>query len=104
MIKYSLLYAHLKTATKASTKASLHDNIFFAGNVGGFVPTSVNTSPVVQQPPPQVVVVTNTQLGRQWQHPMRVTCPNCRENITTSVSSTTGTTAWILAAVMCFVG
>ena len=66
------------------------------GTGGGFVP--VNSPQAIPQ---QVVVVTNTR----WSpNPMVVTCPFCRANVTTSISSEPGAMAWIVGGLLCVFG
>merc|ERR1719210_526850 len=66
------------------------------GAPGGFVP--VNPPQAVPQ---QVVVVTNT---RWAPNPMTITCPHCRANVTTSISSEPGGMAWIIGGLLCIFG
>jgi len=66
------------------------------GTGGGFAP--VNSPQAIPQ---QVVVVTNTR----WSpNPMTITCPFCRANVTTSISSEPGAMAWIVGGLLCVFG
>ena len=76
-----------------STKLNL-----LAGNAGGFAPINSPQPTVIPQ---QVVVVTNTR----WSpNPMTITCPHCRANVTTSISSEPGAMAWIVGGLLCIFG
>ena len=62
-------------------------------------PPVTNTAvTVVTQPPP---VVMTTSFGES---PVNITCPNCRNQVTTKTEYESGSLMWILVLVLCLIG
>ncbi|CAG8585454.1 11998_t:CDS:1 [Dentiscutata erythropus] len=60
---------------------------------------------VVQPPPPPVMVMNPNQgyINISSHVPVRVTCPHCNNSVVTVVTEDLGSTAWILAIILCLV-
>ena len=68
--------------------------------------------PTAQPPPPTVVAYAPQQNNRRFQQnfwsfgdaPVSTVCYNCNAQVVTVLRRSTGTTQWIAAGVLCFVG
>jgi len=67
------------------------------GPAAGVVPNAPRPVVVVEQP---VITVVNN-LGSD---PARVTCPNCRESVVTSISTETSALGWLIGLGLCVIG